>query len=140
MWIWWRHCRKFPQDVNACKMLVNLITNGSRIWCYKTSLKVNSACVLCGKYGLNVQSPSHLIFECQITEAYRDDCYDNVKMNGLGNLIDSMTIMSSSEKFAIVATGFRCTRYVTEWGNIYRTFICLVKKHYKQVTNKHICS
>ena len=116
VWPWWTHARQCPEDMKAVKKMANYVVKGERLLDY-TIAATGTHCCLCGEYGGDVQTLSHLLWscaECQ-NEQYENDVVRNMALETI--------TMTQRDKTLFIINGFNLGCYERQWSNVYKYYV-----------------
>ena len=115
VWPWWNHARECPEDMKAVKKIADYVVNGEILLDY-TIAASGTHCCLCGDYGDDVQTLSHLLWSCAECQNEQHEL-DVVKNMGLETLT-----MTKRNKTIFVVNGFNLPCYERQWANVYKYY------------------
>ena len=122
---WWCFAKKYPWQVNKCRVIVRLLLNS-----YRLGTVVCPLC-MCGQTNDIV----HILFQCQAIECKRKVLLAEIYDVAPGALRADLEEMSMSVKTEYFLNALKCD-FICEWTDLYNAvirFVILLYKEYESL-------
>jgi hypothetical protein len=119
MWFWWQYASLRPSKIVKCKLMGRILYCQSCVQAdvAKYSDFHSKACPWCDK--LVEENASHMLFECEHFNGYRQIKWDEATSIMPNGLKTSLNNMSGAQKLRFILSGLNGTQLQVEWIPIY---------------------
>ena len=92
-------------------------------------------CNICiGQY---TDSPVHILFECTELLNVRDLMWNKVISCMPVGMANDISLLNSREKYILIISGMKCTRFIQEWSEIFKNIAFFVHTVYSERKRKY---